>query len=380
MGSLKREDELGRYRLIEQLGAGGFCESWLAEHTELGSQVTLKIPHDPEYRTLLQREGKILAQLDHPGIVRVLDMDLQADPPFVVQEYAEGRGLRELISGGPLEPGQALDLFRQLLDILDHAHREGVVHRDVKPENLVVDANDRLYLLDFGLGTAEEQAARGLLLDHSLQSGLDTSIAGTLNYMSPEQKKGESVDQRADLYAAGIVLFEMLTGRYPTLNDRPGRALPAPQGAALNTIYGRLVAPLDERFESAAEASRELDRLLERADQQGLPLLPAAADGPPATLPATGEPAVWMQSVPTGCGAVVGWTGLILTAFSVLGVLRGAAAFRFLVLLGLLLLLGFVRRKAVPWARCPYCRADRRVKRRWPKPWTCRTCKQPINA
>ncbi len=380
MAELKKEDQLGRYRLIERLGTGGFCEAWLALHTELGNQVMVKVPLDPNYRSLLRDEGTILAQLQHPGIVRVLDMDLSSDPAYVVQEYVEGQLLRALIDSGPLEAGPALALFRQLLDILAHAHQQGVVHRDVKPENLIVDLDQRLHLLDFGLGIAEEGAARELLVSHSLQSGLDTAIAGTLNYMSPEQKSGEQIDQRADLYASGIVLFELLTGRYPTLNDRPGRLLPPDQGAVINLVYGRLVAPLAERYGSAGEALQELDELLETADLAGLPILPEAPPLQEAVLvgEAVDEPVVWMRSVPTGCGALIGYSGLFLLVLSVFGILRGAAVFRILTMVGFVLLLGFIRRKTVPWGHCKYCQTDRRVKRKWPAPWICKTCKQPL--
>ncbi len=378
---LKPQDNLGRYCLVEKLGVGGFCEGWRAVHTELGSQVTIKVPHDPNYRMLLRQEGTLLAQLCHPGIVQVLDMDLAHDPPYVVQQFVDGTSLRDLIKAGPTDPGQALDLFRQLMEILDYSHGAGVIHRDVKPENLIAGKDELLHLLDFGLGLAEEEATRELLVSHSLHSGLDTSIAGTLNYMSPEQKAGERVDHRADLYAAGIVLFELLTGRYPTLNDRPGRHLPPERGAVINTVYGKLVAPLGERYESAREALEELDLQLEQVDHASLPLLPAAGD--PTVVEAqlvAEEPNVWMRSVPTGCGGLIGWFGLFMTTFAVFGVLRGISAFRFLVLVGLMLLFGFTRRKPVPWAYCPYCRTNRQVHRKWPAPWTCRHCRQPISS
>ncbi len=208
---------LGKYVLERCLGRGGFCESWLARHATLpGLFVSIKVALDPAYRELLRTEGVILAQLRHPGIVRLIDADVDGPLPYVVQEYIAGSTLRTFLTeGGRVFVGLALDLVGQLLEALSEAHSQGVVHRDIKPENLIVDDAGRLHVLDFGLGQLEERSVRSLLVANSMKTSLGTSIAGTVSYMSPEQQRGEPADARADLYAVGVVLFELVTGGCP---------------------------------------------------------------------------------------------------------------------------------------------------------------------
>jgi beta-lactam-binding protein with PASTA domain/predicted Ser/Thr protein kinase len=206
----------GRYRIVRKLGAGGMANVYLAEDQELGRRVAIKIlddrhAADDSFIERFRREAKNAAGLSHPNIVSIYDRGEAEGTYYIAMEYLSGRSLKELIvSRGPTPIRIAIDYTRQILAAVGFAHRNGIVHRDIKPHNVVVDADGRVKVTDFGIARsgASQMTEVG-------------SIIGTAQYLSPEQAKGAPVDQRSDVYSVGIVLYEMLTGQVPFTGDTP---------------------------------------------------------------------------------------------------------------------------------------------------------------
>ena len=201
---------VSHYRIVEKIGAGGMGEVYLAEDTELNRKVALKflppdLCRDADCRARFKREAQAAAKLSHPNIVTIYEVAEFHDRPYIVMEYLPGKSLKEIIRSGDMPLGKAIDLAVQIGEGLDAAHRAGVVHRDVKPANIVIGDDGRARILDFGLATI-----RGT--ERLTQTG---STVGTLGYMSPEQTRGEEVDQRSDIFSFGVILYEMITGRLP---------------------------------------------------------------------------------------------------------------------------------------------------------------------
>ena len=218
---------LGHYRIESQIGAGGMGVVYLAHDERLHRDVALKVLPagtlaDETARRRFRHEAQALSKLNHPNIATVHDFDRQEGMDFLVMEHIPGMGLDERLAGGPLAEKEAVKLGVQLAHGLEAAHREGVVHRDLKPGNLRITPDGRLKILDFGLAKGLRQG-EGTDLTSLTTAG---EVVGTLAYMAPEQVRGERVDARTDLYAAGAVLYEMATGR---------RAFP--QGSAPELIY-----------------------------------------------------------------------------------------------------------------------------------------------
>lgn len=248
--TLKAGDAISEFILDREIGSGGFARVWRAVHKHLpGRVVAIKIPDNAEFVRQLAGEGRIQHRLDHPRIVRTLGLDLDADPPYFVMELVDGGSLRaRLRRDGRLPCDEALRIFRHVLEALECAHGQGVLHLDVKPENILLDTGGDAKLSDFGLGRAVHATTESILVSGSLESRRD--VAGTLAYMPREQREGRNVDARADLYAAGIVLFEMLTGERPEHGDVPSRLVPG-LDARIDDIFGRCCARPDQRFSSA---------------------------------------------------------------------------------------------------------------------------------
>jgi serine/threonine protein kinase len=213
----KTRQIIGKYRLIELLGRGGFSTVYRAEHMSLGNEVALKIlnpslAEDETFARRFRREARRTVMLDHPNIVRVLDLDKVDGQLFIAMEYVPNRDLRELLAEEGLLPlDRIVSFVRQLGSALDYAHRRGLIHRDVKPGNVLVRDDGIVKLTDFGL----VKAAEGSQLT---QTG---TTLGTPAYMSPEQTRGETVDARSDLYALGVMAYEFVTGRVPFQGDTP---------------------------------------------------------------------------------------------------------------------------------------------------------------
>src|SRR2546430_1229101 len=200
----------GRYRILRKLGTGGMANVYLAEDEVLGRRVAIKILNDrhagdDQFVERFRREAKNAASLSHPNIVSIYDRGEAEGTYYIAMEYLDGRTLKELIvTRGPTPVPVAIDYTRQILAALSFAHRNGIVHRDIKPHNVLVGPDGRLKVTDFGIARsgASQMTEAG-------------SIIGTAQYLSPEQARGAPVDPRSDLYSLGVVLYELLTGQVP---------------------------------------------------------------------------------------------------------------------------------------------------------------------
>src|SRR5499427_5529437 len=206
----------GRYRIVRKLGTGGMANVYLAEDEVLGRRVAIKIlddrhAGDDQFIERFRREAKNAASLSHPNIVSIYDRGEAEGTYYIAMEYLDGRSLKELIvARGPAPVNVAIDYARQILAALRFAHRHGIVHRDIKPHNVLVDAEGRLKVTDFGIARAGTS--------QMTEAG---SIIGTAQYLSPEQARGSSVGPSSDIYSVGVVLYEMLTGEVPFTGDTP---------------------------------------------------------------------------------------------------------------------------------------------------------------
>src|SRR3954449_9046697 len=222
---------VGEYVLVDRINRGTFGEVWKAHHHVWTDQlVAAKIPTDPQYLRNLQREGYAVHGLQHPNIVRAIGFDPYADPAYLTMEYVPGTSLRPLIKNKSLKVDDAVAILRQVLAGLGDAHGRDPGHRDIKPENVLI--HERAFqdgfgtegvvkVTDFGLGKAATNTAGSIAYSQSSDSPEAKEIAGTLDYMAPEQRAGGTVDPRADVYACGVLLYEMLTGERPAGTDLP---------------------------------------------------------------------------------------------------------------------------------------------------------------
>jgi eukaryotic-like serine/threonine-protein kinase len=211
----------GRYRIEKLIGEGGMGAVYLAEHTHMRKRVALKLLHaemsaDEEVLARFRREAEAAAHVEHPNVASATDFgQLEDGSFFLVLEYVEGRSLRSELDAGPIAPRRVLHISRQMCLALERAHAAGIVHRDLKPENVMLvqkaDDPDFVKVLDFGIAKIEAQSARA---PQQALTKLGT-ILGTPEYMAPEQALGEAVTPSADLYAVGVMMYEMLTGKHP---------------------------------------------------------------------------------------------------------------------------------------------------------------------
>ena len=202
---------LGKYKILSELGSGGFGTVYLAEDTWINKKVALKVPHrqNLNFGELL-REPRLLAALDHPNIVSVTTAEKQENIFFIVMEYVRGDTLETVIAtGGQLDIDRALDYTTQITRAVEHAHAQGVIHRDLRPANILISESGTLKVADFGTSRFLEIAAHG------------TTVIGSPPYMAPEQFRGEAVFA-SDLYSLGITAYEMLTGVLPYDTPAPG--------------------------------------------------------------------------------------------------------------------------------------------------------------
>lgn len=266
----------GRYEIVRLIGHGGMGAVYEAHDRELDRQAAIKIirkemAQDPEILRRFKQELLLARQISHRNVVRIYDIGECDGTKFISMEYVQGRDLAQVIEEtGPLPPARVANIAVQICKALKAAHTERVVHRDLKPQNIVIDENDRVCVMDFGIARSLEQSGM-------TQTG---AIVGTLQYMSPEQAKGETIDQRSDLYACGLILYELLTGVGAFKGDTPlaslyrrtqERAVPPAQidpkvPAALSAIVTRCLEPDPaKRYQSALEVLVDLDAWLGHA-------------------------------------------------------------------------------------------------------------------
>ncbi|MFN8149580.1 MAG: PASTA domain-containing protein [Solirubrobacterales bacterium] len=264
-----RADEVvdDRYRLIERIGSGGMADVWRARDNELERDVAIKVLHenfarDKEFVERFRREASAAAGLQHPNVVSVYDRGSWEDTYYIAMELIEGSSLRDLINKG-LDTGESVEVTRQVLAAAGFAHSKGIVHRDLKPMNVLIDREGRIRVTDFGIARAGDSEIT--------QTG---SVMGTAQYLSPEQAQGMDVTAAADIYAIGIMLFEMLTGRVPFEGENAvaiamkqvAEEPPLPSslnpevGPALDAVVMKALAKDPaERFQTAAEMTAALD-------------------------------------------------------------------------------------------------------------------------
>src|SRR5579863_4022541 len=277
LDSVEAGTQIDSYRIDAPVARSGMASIFRA--TDLRDQrvVALKIPHpdmeaDPILFDRFQREAGIGERLDHPGVMRVFGPEKRSRV-YMVMEWCDGRLLRQILSEGPLSQDRAIRIAVEVLEALEYIHENGVVHRDLKPENIMVDAEDRIKLIDFGI--AGDAAARRLTYANF------TATLGTADYISPEQVKGKRGDGRSDVYAMGIILYEMLTGKQPfsgstpleVMNDRllnfptpPAVANPAISPQLQEVLYRALERDPKNRYARARDFAQDLQHL----DQVGV--------------------------------------------------------------------------------------------------------------
>ena len=281
MKSIHPGDLLNQYRIENLVARSGMASIYKATDMQSGQFVAIKIPHpeiegDPALFERFQREAEIGQMLDHPGVMKVLAYNTRGQV-YMVLEWVEGRLLRHILhEEKKLPPERAIKLTVEILDALDYIHRNGVVHRDLKPENIMVNSEDHIKLIDFGI--AGKAGARRLTFAKLSQ------VMGSPDYISPEQVKGKRGDGRADLYAMGVILYEMVTGETPfsgpnpfaIMNDRvlnnpvpPREVNPEISEALQEVLYRALEREPANRYSTANEFAWDLEHLdqVEAADR-----------------------------------------------------------------------------------------------------------------
>jgi len=308
----------GRYQVIEPIAEGAMGSVYRGERLKLGRAVAIKVMHhelpdELASRQRFEREAKLMALLEHPNCVSVIDFGVHDDKPFLVMDLVRGTSLLDLLDKtGQLEVARAADIVRQVLSGLAHAHELGIVHRDIKPANIMISEKaglgQQVRILDFGLAR---------LLETSTAAKLTTGIVvGTPNYMAPEQCKGSDIDARTDVYACGVVLFEMLTGRKPFVADDPiavvrKHLLEAPPTLAsvepridfgeLEAVVAKALAkaPAD-RYESAVAMSKAVEAAAAKQTKTSAAALFARAVPDGAAAPNSPQATVSGWNVPAG--------------------------------------------------------------------------------
>src|SRR5262252_5600782 len=293
---------LGPYEILAPLGAGGMGEVYRARDAKLGRDLAIKVlpeavAQDPERLARFEREARSLAALNHPGIVTIYAVEQSADTRFLAMELVDGESLDTTIARGSFPLPRFFDVAVPLADALSAAHERGIVHRDLKPANVMVTREGRIKVLDFGLAKLSmPEASSDLTQAATVASPLSTEgqVVGTIPYMAPEQIRGEAVDTRTDLFALGIVVYELASGKRPFTGETSmdiGHAILRTQARVLSSVRKDLPPDLDrivgrclaknprERFQTALDVANELRGLrrdLQRGESSSASPRPAA--------------------------------------------------------------------------------------------------------
>jgi eukaryotic-like serine/threonine-protein kinase len=316
--SLAAGTRLGSYEVVAPIGAGGMGEVYRARDTKLGRDVALKVlptafAADAERMSRFEREARLLAALNHPYIAAIYGLEESSGTPALVMELVEGPTLADRIAAGPIPLDESLPIAKQIAEALEYAHERGVIHRDLKPANIKVKADDTVKVLDFGLAKAltEDPATVDMSNSPTLSMGatMQGVILGTAAYMSPEQAKAKPADRRADIWAFGVVLCEMLTGKHlysgetaaetlaavimkePPIGDLPPNVPPAIR----NLVRRCLARDARRRLQHIGEARIIIEDVLSGA----------APDAPAETSAARGLPQWYFAALAAACGVLL---------------------------------------------------------------------------
>jgi predicted Ser/Thr protein kinase len=314
---LQPGQQLGAYRLASRIGAGGMGEVWRADDTRLRRTVAIKIlpkalAENAESQARFVREARMAAQLNHPNIATIHAIEQDQGRSFIVMEYVSGEPLTRRIKQGPMPEADICAIGKRVADALDEAHRAGIIHRDIKPDNIVI-SGDRVKVLDFGI--AKQIGLQGGAPVDS--SGVVTEVGmilGTIYYMSPEQALGKPLDGRTDLFSLGVVIYQALTGRLPfrgetitetltqIIRDEPPpirQANPAVSEGMAAIVARCLQKNRERRYAAPGELIADLDRQMALSRAAGQPTVvvsSAAAATLPMSAPATAQATIEMTS------------------------------------------------------------------------------------
>jgi eukaryotic-like serine/threonine-protein kinase len=279
-----------RYEVEAPLGTGGMAEVWRGHDRVLNRTVAIKtllpqFARDASFVDRFRREAQAAARLNHPGIVSVYDSGTDGDAPYIVMQYIEGRTLADFLgSGKTLPPKQAAQIAQEIAEALGVAHAHGVIHRDIKPANVMITRDGKVLVMDFGIAR---------LISGPETAPQTSAVLGTASYLSPEQAQGQPVDARSDIYALGVVLYEMLTGRPPFTGDSPmaiaykqvNATPPAPSSAnpdvppELDAVVMRALSKNPaNRYQTGQEFADDLERARTGGQVMATPLLPAGGE------------------------------------------------------------------------------------------------------
>lgn len=303
---------LGQYEVLEEVGRGGMATVYRARQGSINRVVAVKVLprsllHDPGFYERFEREVDVIAHLEHPHILPIYDFGNAEGVPYIVMRYLAGGSMRDLIRRGIPTLEDIEKPFSQVAQALDHAHKQGIIHRDLKPGNIMLDENGNAYLTDFGIARVLGSDLTG------------SAIIGTPAYMSPEQANGFPLDARSDIYALGVVLFELITGREPYQAETPMALLlkhinePMPPASifrkdvppAVENVISRATAKEPgDRYASASDMARAYRDALQQPKQTALKSAPILDDAPTMVPTSDETPAKIASQTGTRRGAV----------------------------------------------------------------------------